>query len=254
MTAKGTLLAVLRRALAAAGTPERAAGARAYMKSSMPFHGVDVTALRAICKRAFAAHPLEDAAAWRKDVLAIWRGARFREERYAAIELTGDRRARPFQTMAALPMYEEMITTGAWWDLVDTLASKRLGEILRNEPGPMRKAMRAWSRGEDMWKRRSAILCQITFREDTDLDLLFALIEPSLSSKEFFLRKAIGWALRSYAWTDERPVVGTSRRTGSACRRSRSARRSRTSADQPFRNPRTCAKSFAPSPALRARS
>ena len=71
----------------------------------------------------------------------------------------------------------------------------------------MRKAMRAWSRGEDMWKRRSAILCQNSFKSETDLDLLFKLIEPSIGSKEFFLRKAIGWALRSYAWTDERPIV-----------------------------------------------
>ena len=220
----------------------------------MPFHGVDVTALRAICKRAFAAHPLEDAAAWRNDVLAIWRGARFREERYAAIELTGDRRARPFQTMAALPMYEEMIVTGAWWDLVDALASKRLGEILRNEPGPMRKAMRAWSRGEDMWKRRSAILCQITFKKDTDLDLLFALIEPSLPSKEFFLRKAIGWALRSYAWTDSRPIVRYVEKNRARLSPLSIREALKNVALKRFRNVSTCAKSFSPSPALRARS
>jgi len=207
VTAPSPILRSLRRALAAAGTPARAEGARAYMKSAMPFHGVDVNTLRAVCRRVFAAHAVADAASWRRDVLAIWRGARFREERYAAIELTGDRRARGFQTMAALPMYEEMIVTGAWWDLVDALATKRLGEILRNEPAPMRKAMRAWSRSDDLWKRRSAILCQITFKKETDLAFLFACIEPSLDSKEFFLRKAIGWALRSYAWTDERPIV-----------------------------------------------
>ena len=207
MTTPAILLAVLRRELARAGTPERAAGAQAYMKSAMPFHGLDTETLRSVCKTVFALHPVTSAPRWRKDVLAIWRGARFREERYVAIELAGDRRARTFQTMASLPMYEEMIVTGAWWDTVDTLASKRLGEILRSEPAPMRKAMRAWSRGENMWKRRSAILCQITFKKDTDLDFLFACIEPSLSSKEFFLRKAIGWALRSYAWTDERPIV-----------------------------------------------
>jgi 3-methyladenine DNA glycosylase AlkD len=201
------LLAVLRRDLAAAGSRQRAAGAQAYMKSAMPFHGVGAVPLRAICRKVFAAHPVTNAGSWRRDVLGIWRGASFREERYAAIELTGDRRARPFQTMATLPMYEEMIVTGAWWDLVDALATKRLGEILRNEPAPMRKAMRAWSRSDDMWKRRGAILCQNSFKKDTDLELLFACIEPSLGSKEFFLRKAIGWALRSYAWTDARPVV-----------------------------------------------
>lgn len=67
--------------------------------------------------------------------------------------------------------------------------------------------MRAWSRSEDIWKRRSAILCQNRFKEGTDLDFLFECIEPSLGSREFFLNKAIGWALRQYAWTDPRPVV-----------------------------------------------
>jgi 3-methyladenine DNA glycosylase AlkD len=201
------LLRVLRRALAKAGTPARAEGARAYMKSAMPFHGVDAGTLRAICRHVFAVHPVESVSAWRRDVLETWRGAKFREERYAAIELTGDRRAREFQKMASLPMYEEMIVTGAWWDLVDALATKRLGEILRHEAVPMRKAMHAWSRSGDLWKRRSAILCQNTFKADTDLDFLFSVIEPSLGSKEFFLDKAIGWALRSYAWTDPKPVV-----------------------------------------------
>ncbi|MFI5197397.1 MAG: DNA alkylation repair protein [Thermoanaerobaculia bacterium] len=207
MTSTPPLLRMLRRALAKAGTPARAEGARAYMKSTMPFHGVDAETLRAICRHVFAEHAVESASAWRRDVLDTWRGARFREERYAAIELTGDRRARNFQTMASLPMYEEMIVTGAWWDLVDALATKRLGEILRHEVVPMRKAMRAWSRSGDLWKRRSAILCQNTFKADTDLGFLFACVEPSLGSKEFFLNKAIGWALRSYAWTDARPIV-----------------------------------------------
>jgi 3-methyladenine DNA glycosylase AlkD len=152
------------------------------MKSVMPFHGVDATTLRAICKSVFAEHAVRDAQSWRKDVLGIWRGAKFREERYAAIELTGDRRARAFQTMASLPMYQEMIVTGAWWDIVDALATKRLGEILRNEPGPMRRAMRTWSRGPDIWKRRAAILCQNTFKKDTDLDFLFAMIGRSCAT------------------------------------------------------------------------
>jgi 3-methyladenine DNA glycosylase AlkD len=104
--------------------------------------------------------------------------------------------------MDALPMYEEMIVTAAWWDVVDDLATHRLSQILRREPAPMKKAMRAWSRAENIWKRRSAILCQIPLKKETDLDLLYATIEPSLASKEFFLRKAIGWALRHYAWTD----------------------------------------------------
>ena len=132
--------------------------------------------------------------------------ARYREERYAAIDLTEARRFDAFQDLAALPMYEEMIVTGAWWDLVDGIASHRLGTLLRRFPREMRREMLAWSRSDDLWKRRSAILCQLTFKEDTDLDLLYATIEPALSSKEFFLRKAVGWALRQHAWTDPREI------------------------------------------------
>lgn len=107
-------------------------------------------------------------------MLAIWRGARFREERYAALELAGMRRFQAFQTLETLPMYEEMITTGAWWDVVDAIAIHRLGELLRRHPRPLGKAMRAWSRSRNLWKRRSAILCQIALKGRTDLDLLYA--------------------------------------------------------------------------------
>ena len=159
-----------------------------------------------ICRRAFADFDFSGAPRWRAAVLAIWRGAQFREERYAAIELTGDRRAEPLQTLAALPMYEEMIVTGAWWDYVDVLAKHRIGRLLRRYPSPMRRTMRAWSRSEDLWKRRTSILCQLDFKEDTDLPFLYACIAPSLASREFFLRKAIGWALRQHAWTDPAEV------------------------------------------------
>ena len=192
----------LRKALAAVAEPERAAPMQAYAKSAMPYLGVTAVPLRKVCREAFADLELPTAAAWRDAALRLWRGARFREERYCAIELTGVRRFDRFQDMAALPMYEEMIVTGAWWDLVDGIASHRLGLLLRRFPREMRKEMLAWSRSDDLWKRRSAILCQLTFKKTTDLDLLYATIEPALSSKEFFLRKAIGWALRQYAWTD----------------------------------------------------
>lgn len=200
------LLRTLRAELAAAGDATRAAGAQAYMKSAMPFHGVAATPMRAICKRVFRNLELPDASLWRREVLGIFRGARFREEWYAAVELCADRRARPFQTMAALPMYEEMITTSAWWDVVDALATHRLGDLLVHDPRAMKRAMRSWSRAPHLWKARSAILCQVRMKEATDVPFLHACIAPSMTSKEFFLRKAIGWALRSYAWTDPAAV------------------------------------------------
>jgi 3-methyladenine DNA glycosylase AlkD len=179
---------------------------QAYMKSEMPFLGVPSTPMRAAVRAVFAGHGLASAEQWRKDVLGLWRGATHREERYAALVLCGDRRAKAFQRMDALPMYEELIVTGAWWDYVDDIAAHRLGAVLEHEPKPMRAAMLKWSRDEDMWKRRASIICQLTFKQETDLELLYACIEPSLESKEFFLRKAIGWSLRQYAKTDPREV------------------------------------------------
>jgi 3-methyladenine DNA glycosylase AlkD len=179
---------------------------QAYMKSEMPQHGVPTPVMRALCKRLFADLTFANRRAWESEVRAIWKGARFREERHAAIELTGHKRARPFQTVEALPLYEHLIVTGAWWDYVDTLAVHRVGPLFRDDAKAMKQAMLAWSRSEDLWKRRAAIICQLAFKADTDLPLLYACIEPALSSKAFFLRKAIGWALRELGKTQPAEV------------------------------------------------
>ena len=196
------LVEIVRARLVAIGDPLRAQGQQAYMKSAMPYLGVSAVPLRQVCKEVFKDLTWSDSAAWQADVLTLWRGATYREERYAAVELSGVRAARAFQRMDALTMYEEMIVTGAWWDYVDVLAGQRLWALLENDRPAMRGTMLAWSRDRDIWKRRSSILCQLQAKRKTDLDLLYACIEPSLDSTEFFLRKAIGWALRQYAWTD----------------------------------------------------
>lgn len=197
----------LRARLTAVADPARAPAMQAYMKSTMPFLGVLSEPLRQVCKLVFADLSHASAEAWRDNVLALWRGARFREERYAAIQLTGAHAARPFQHMDALGMYEEMIVTGAWWDYVDPIATQRLWAVLRNDPAPMRQTMLRWSLDDNLWKRRGAILSQLNAKASTDLQLLYACIEPSMRSKEFFLRKAIGWALRQYARTDPAEVL-----------------------------------------------
>jgi 3-methyladenine DNA glycosylase AlkD len=200
------LLLRVRRELRRAGDPRRALGAQAYMKSAMPYHGVTTELLRSTWKVVFADLVLPTRDDWRDLVLELWRGAKFREERYAALALAGDKRASKFQTPAVMPLYEEIILTGAWWDYVDGVASHRVGPILREYPAPMKKKMLAWSKSANMWKRRTSIICQLGFKQETDLELLYACIEPSLDSNEFFLRKAIGWALRQYAWTDPAEV------------------------------------------------
>ena len=213
-----SLVRKVREALAEAADPTKAAPMQAYMKSAMPYRGVSSPALKAVCRDAFKAHPLATSQEWQRVVLELWRTAEFREERYAAVLLTQARAYRDFVTFSSLPMLEEMIVTGAWWDFVDTLAGHNLGDILRADPRRMKPLMRRWSRDPDMWKRRSAILCQLGFKRETDLKLLYDCIEPNLShhstrktpsslmAGNFFIRKAIGWALRQYAWTDPKEV------------------------------------------------
>lgn len=196
------LLTELRNALRKSGNPVKATAMQAYMKSAMPYHGVPAPLLRQVCREIFSDVGFDSASDWRAQVLSLWRNARFREERYAALYLSGDKRARDFQTPGAVKMYEELIVTGAWWDYVDTVASNSLGPILRNYPAPMRRKMLAWSKCNDLWKRRSSILCQLGSKDQTDLELLYTCIAPSMESREFFLQKAIGWALRQYARTD----------------------------------------------------
>jgi 3-methyladenine DNA glycosylase AlkD len=179
---------------------------QAYMRSAMPYRGVMMPVQRQIWRQVFGAHPLPDGATWRSAVLALWREARFREERYAAIALTGDQRYRAYQTLETVSVYEELIVTGAWWDYVDEIASNRIGPLLTAYPRPMKQLLRRWSRDRDIWKRRTTILAQLTFKDRTDLALLYDCIQPNLADREFFIRKAIGWALRQYAWTDPREI------------------------------------------------
>ena len=200
------LVRAARKALREVADPVKAPIMQAYMKSTIPYLGIQTTPLRKAAKAVFSAHKLDSFPEWRDTVLELWRGARYREERYLAIELAGYSSYRKFRTLDALPMYEEMITSGAWWDYVDSIASHRLGELLRLYPVEMRRVLRKWAKSEDMWKRRSAILAQLGFKTDTDLELLYDCIRPSIQEKEFFLRKAIGWALRQFAKTDAKEV------------------------------------------------
>jgi len=201
------LVSELRKALRGCADPAKAGPMQAYMKSSMPFLGIHAPKLRTACRTVFVRFPLESPAVWQEVLGVLWRTAQYREERYAALELAGYKRYRHFEMMAIFPLYEEMITTGAWWDYVDPIAAHRVGTLLSLYPSPMKVQMRLWARDENMWKRRTAILCQLTFKHDTDVRLLYDCLEPSLREREFFLRKAIGWALRQYARVDPEEVI-----------------------------------------------
>ena len=187
--------------------PERARGQQAYMKSEMPFHGVTVPVVRKIVAEQVRAQPLPDADAWEQAVLAFWRLAERREERYAAVEVLNHARHRPWLEPARMAMVEEMVVTGAWWDYVDAIASVAVGQMLARRPEDMAALLREWSRDANIWKRRTAILSQLKRGRETDEELLFEFIEPSIDEREFFLRKAIGWALRQYSRVNPDGVV-----------------------------------------------
>ncbi|MDR6417405.1 DNA alkylation repair protein [Pseudarthrobacter sulfonivorans] len=193
------LLAAIRTALMEQADPLRAAGAEAYMKSSILSLGVRVPEVRRSVVAAAAAHPFESPEQLRATVLELWREAQWREERYAAIDLTGLRLAS--RELLMLPVYEEIIRTGAWWDFVDGV-SQRIGALLQAHRATMTPVLRSWSTDEDFWIRRAAITSQLKAKAATDSDLLREVIEPNLADPEFFIRKAIGWALREYAKTN----------------------------------------------------
>jgi 3-methyladenine DNA glycosylase AlkD len=194
----------IRDAVEGAGDPQRAVAQQAYMKSAMPYRGISSPELRALLRPVLADPTLRpaDRGDWEAAVRELWDGATHREERYAAIALTGHRTYRGWQDAETLPLYRHLVVTGAWWDLVDEVASRRVGAILLADPVHVAPVVRAWATDHDLWLRRTAVLSQLTFRDRTDTELLRACVEPNLADTSFWLRKAIGWALRQYARTD----------------------------------------------------
>ena len=183
------------------------------MKSAMPFYGVPLPQVRrhvaAVLRHGT---PWADRDEWEDAVRALWDQATHREERYAALALTAARGARDWQDPQAMGLYEHLVRTGAWWDYVDEIASRRVGPILAAYPRTETVRMRAWATGDDLWIRRTAILCQLRAEAHTDTDLLTHAIDHNTLGtpfgSQFFIRKAIGWALRQYARTDPDWVRG----------------------------------------------
>ena len=128
------LVTEIRQALAEHADPAKAEGMKRYMKSEMPNRGVQAPLLRRLCKNVFRRHPIQDKEDWQAAVLDLWRNASYREERYAAMELAGAKRYEPFRTLDTRSLCEEMIVTGAWWDYVDAIASRRLRDLLEKYP------------------------------------------------------------------------------------------------------------------------
>lgn len=200
------LVDAVRDGLAALADPVAAPEMQRYMKSAMPFLGVKKPARERLVRDLVAAHPPPDDL--RAVVGELWDGARYREERYVALTLTGHRRWAPGQDASWVPLYRHWTVDGAWWDFTDEIATKRIGALLRADPASLTPVVRGWVTDPDRWLRRTAVIAQLGSGAATDLDLLVEAVEANLDDPDFFLRKAIGWALRQHARTDPGWVRG----------------------------------------------
>lgn len=190
--------------LEAMADPEKATEMAAYMKTEMFFHGVQSPQRQEILGELKKLHKITDSATHVAAIEALWAGDS-REEKYLAIRLA---RAYPklitFETY--LDLFERMIREGSWWDFTDEIASHLVGKILADHPEQTWPIMDQWLEDECMWIRRTALLAQLRFKENTDVAWLLEACEALMDEKEFFIRKAIGWALRELSRTEPETV------------------------------------------------
>jgi 3-methyladenine DNA glycosylase AlkD len=192
-------------ALSAQANPEKAVGMQAYMKTDMPFYGVQKPGRAPIARQLVKEFPPTTHAEYTALVLGLW-DLPHREEKYLALEVA--QHFRSFVDTASLPLYRRLIVEGAWWDFVDEVATHLVGHLVVHGPRENWPEVDTWIDDPDMWLRRSAIICQVGAKQRTDAARLFFFCEARLEEKEFFIRKAIGWALREYAKTDPGAVAG----------------------------------------------
>jgi 3-methyladenine DNA glycosylase AlkD len=201
-SAAGVAVRRIEAALRARADAVAAVAMRRYMRDQFPFLGIPTPGRRRAQREALAGVRLADEAALLGAATALWTLPE-REFQYAAVDLlaSGVRRLSP----GALPAIERLITTKSWWDTVDGLAGSVAGRIVLAHPGA-ETVMDHWIDDEDMWLRRSALLHQLKWKERTDEQRLFRYCLARAAEKEFFIRKAIGWALRQYSWTNGEAV------------------------------------------------
>lgn len=191
-------------ALKEAANPEKAVGMQAYMKTDMPFYGVQKPGRTPILRKVLTDFAPSTRLEYEELVLALW-GLPHREEKYIALGVAV--KAKTFLVPKSLPLYRRLIVEGAWWDFVDEVATHLVRELVIGYPEETWLSVDSWIEDDDMWLRRAAIICQVGAKEATDADRLFRFCEQRGDETEFFIRKAIGWALREYAKTGPESVA-----------------------------------------------
>jgi 3-methyladenine DNA glycosylase AlkD len=184
------------------GDPLRAEQQRAYMKDQFEYCGLGAPQWMAMAKELFATHGMYTGKSLQQFVKLCF-DQDYREIQYVAIEMM--QRMLPEQNKSWIRVLEKCITTHSWWDSVDWLA-KLTGMHFKQFPELQHEYAYKWIDSENMWLQRVAIIHQLFYKETTDEKLLFEMIRKVADSKEFFLRKACGWALRQHAKTNPKAV------------------------------------------------
>lgn len=192
----------LRDAFEPLANPEQAFEMAAYMRDQFSFLGIKSRARKAAhagIERAIAKEPVETILAFSAE---CWRQEE-REFQSTACDLL--RRVAKRLEPSDLDAVKALISTKSWWDTVDVLAARVVGPIVQQHE--LGAVMDTWIVDEDMWVARSALLHQLFWKADTDEVRLFDYCEQQMGHQDFFIRKAIGWALRQHARTDADAVL-----------------------------------------------
>lgn len=188
---------------AAHADPAQAGPMKRYMRDQFEYLGIKSPQFKELFKAHLAEHGLPPVAELDVIVRDLW-ALPEREYQYAATSLIG--RLEKTLPEDFIETLEYLLVTKSWWDTVDTLSGGPLGVHFRRHPKVRKKYLAKWRKSENFWLRRACILFQLDYKQDTDFDLLCEIIRENLGSREFFINKAIGWALRQYTRVDPQAV------------------------------------------------
>ncbi|HEY9126636.1 MAG TPA: DNA alkylation repair protein [Acidobacteriaceae bacterium] len=197
------LVAFVRERFAEMADPQKAVPMAAYMRTSQPFYGVPHAGIDAIAREVLAQFPVVSRTDYEWYVLALWR-LPHREEQYLAVRYARQKKLISYES---LPLYEQLIREGAWWDFVDEIAAHLVGTALDKDRSRVEPVLDRWIEDRDFWMRRAALLAQLRHGRHTNQEQLFRYCLLLCGEREFFLRKAVGWALREYSKSSPEAVV-----------------------------------------------
>ncbi|MRG85686.1 DNA alkylation repair protein [Salinibacillus xinjiangensis] len=170
-----------------------------YMRDQFPFFGIKTPLRSELLKKFYQETGIHKEPFQKDFVLALWEKD---EREFQAVAVDYVVRFKKKLEQDDLKLMEYLITTKSWWDTVDAIAQHPVGTIACNFPAVIPSVIEKWAYGDNLWLRRSAIIFQLKYKENTNEELLYRYIKANANSKEFFIQKGIGWALREYSKTN----------------------------------------------------